>query len=47
MVRALRDGQAALLAANRHGDRAFQACNLILDLVEADELGEFGLGLDQ
>jgi hypothetical protein len=38
MVGALRNGQAALLAPNRHGDRTFQPGDLVLDLFEADEL---------
>ncbi len=47
VVGALGYGQPALLAPDRHGHRAFQACDLILDLFEADEFGEFGLGLDE
>ena len=47
VVGALGDGQPALLAPQRHRHRALQPRDLILDLFEADELGELSLGLDQ
>ena len=47
VVGALGDGQPALLPSDRHRHRAFQPGDLVFDLVEADELGELGLGLHQ